>query len=110
MYLYEIKSMKNKLPEPIKKTILDIIREEVQLFEQTKIYNLQELAELMGNMGVDANIALKMLSDKFRNAGDAGVMKMYKEMSGIEIFQVSKGKYCFTPVMTPTTPEYDNWI
>jgi hypothetical protein len=97
--------MKTKLAEPIKKTIVDIIKEEIQLFEQNKIYSLQDLSQLMGNMGVDANIALKMLSDKFRKEGDEGVMKMFKEMSGVEVFQASRGKYSFAPMMSP---EYNN--
>jgi len=84
--------------------VINVINEEIQLFEQQRIYNIQDLAALMERLGFDAGSVghlTNMLQKEFRLRGDEGVVNMYKKMSGVEIHQISKGRYTFEPVSEP---------
>lgn len=68
------------------------------LNEQTKIYNIQDLADIAAKQsGNDRDILLSMLQDAFRE-GDEEVKKLFQGMVGVEIYIVSRGRYSFAEV------------
>jgi hypothetical protein len=68
------------------------------LKEQTKIYNLQNLADIAAKQsGYDRDILLGMLQDAFRE-GDEEVKELFQGMVGAEIFIVSRGRYSFAEI------------
>lgn len=77
----------------------DIIKEEIALFEAAEILGLKELAELGARLGgYDESIYLEAFQDGFRSGGDDEVVKLAQAMTGQNVYTVSRGKYCFTPV------------
>jgi len=84
--------------------VLQIICEEVQrLFEQ-KVYRIQDLVQLLASQGYDEQsigYLTKMLLDAYRSGRDPAVIEKYKEMAGVEIEAISKGRYMFANLYDP---------
>lgn len=78
--------------------ILNIIVEEVKKFlnEYDKSYTIPELAEMVSRMGIEKEIILKLLQDSFRNGGDDYVVETFFDITHIQIYPISKGRYIFT--------------
>lgn len=78
-----------------------VIHEELQSlieYPQQGIYNIHDLAALMQRMGFDkegtghlANLLVK----EFQSGGDDAVVQKYAEMTGTQIYPVSRGRYVF---------------
>jgi len=71
---------------------------ENQLFEQQKIYNINDLGSLMSRMGYGEKEVfhlVKILMDAYKKAGDEGVVDMYTKMTGTHIYPIRKGRYIF---------------
>ena len=64
-------------------------------FLNETIMNIIELSNLSTTLGLEADVILKMLQDEFRNNGDEGVIKTYKEITGVPIEALGKGRYIF---------------
>lgn len=59
------------------------------------IMNIIELANLTNKMDLDNEVILIMLRNEFKARGDEGVIKMYKEITGVNIEALGKGRYVF---------------
>ena len=57
--------------------------------------NIIELSNMTNRMGLDNNAILKILQDEFKNNGDEGLIKAYKEITGVNIEALDKGRYIF---------------
>lgn len=83
--------------------IVNIIKEEIGLFEQEQIYDINALAHFVAQnetndpemQQIYEPIYLEALQKAFRENGDEGVIEAFKEMWGSEIFPISKGRYSF---------------
>jgi hypothetical protein len=83
--------------------IINIIKEEIGLFEQEQVYNLQSLAHFVAQnetndpemQQIYEPIYLEALQKAFQSKGDEGVVEAFKEMWGSEIYPISKGRYSF---------------
>ena len=86
------------------KTLKQIIKEEIGLFEQEQVHNLQSLASFVAKnetndpemQEIYEPIYLEALQKAFQNGGDEGVVEAFKEMWGTEIYPISKGRYSFS--------------
>lgn len=78
--------------------ILKIIVEEVVNFlnEYEKIYKIDDLAELTSNMGFEKEIMLKIFQDMFQKGGDDMVIETFYDITHIDIYSISKGRYVFS--------------
>lgn len=62
------------------------------------IMSIKDLSEMVGRMGFDhlgIKAIFEILLDAYRRNGDDGVIDMFKEMTGIDIEAISRGKYIF---------------
>ena len=91
----------------MEKAIKNIIKEELQeLLEETQIFSIPDLAKFaVQNMTGDKEtkqayepLYLEALQDEFREKGDDGVVKTFKEIWGSDIYPISKGRYSFEKV------------
>ena len=78
-----------------------IIVEEIQKlveYPQQGIYNIHDLAGLMTRMGFDkestGHLASLLIKD-FQRGGDDAVINRYAEMTGTNIYPMSRGRYVF---------------
>lgn len=79
-----------------------IIQEEIGQY-QRRVYTIPDLANFVTqNISTDqeikdayAPIHLEVLQNAFREGGDEGVVKAFKDMWGSEIFVIGKGRYSF---------------
>lgn len=64
--------------------------------EGIEILSIRELAlNLSETMGGDAYSYFQMLSNAFKHSGDEGLVDMYKQITGITLEPMSRGKYRF---------------
>jgi len=79
--------------------IQTVISEEVQrLFEQ-QVHTISDLAKTLERLGVDPNgqqVIQRMLLNVYKTGGDAGVIKMYQELAGVQIQALRNGRYMFS--------------
>lgn len=59
------------------------------------IMGIPELAEMASRQNFDKNDIQEMLNIKFKHLGDRGVIDLFKNMTGLDIEVVVKGKYQF---------------
>lgn len=62
------------------------------------IMSIKDLSEMVGRMGFDhlgIQVIFEILLDGYRRDGDDGVMDLFKEMTGVDIVPISRGKYIF---------------
>ena len=64
-------------------------------FLNENVMNIIELSNMTNRMGLDNTVILKMLKNEFILNGDAGVIKMYKDMTGVNIEALGDGRYIF---------------
>jgi hypothetical protein len=64
-------------------------------FTNELVMNIIELANMTDKMELNNNIILKMLQDEFKKNGDSGVIKIYKEITGVNIEALGDGNYIF---------------
>ena len=67
----------------------------IKEFLNENVMNIIELANMTNRMGLNNNVVLKKLQDEFKLNGDKGVIKTYKEITGVNIEPLGKGKYIF---------------
>ena len=97
--------------------IINIIKEELDLFSRLQDINLNErhesiftindLAAIMKRMGYDdrgIEALQNILLGAFNSGGDDAVIDMYERMTGTQIEAISRGRYMFTggsPLVDP---------
>ena len=85
--------------------IIAIITEEAKRLFDQRIYNMQDLAKLVGDrQGYDKEgigYLTNMLLREYKRGGDPAVIKMYGSMSGVEIEAVTNGRYMFANLHDP---------
>jgi hypothetical protein len=59
------------------------------------IMGIDILADMLARTGYDKSTMLKLLQIVFKNDGDSGVKELFKEITQMEIDNISKGKYIF---------------
>jgi hypothetical protein len=64
-------------------------------FLNENVMNIIELSNMTNRMGLDNTVILKMLKNELILNGDAGVIKMYKDMTGVNIEALGDGRYIF---------------
>lgn len=64
-------------------------------FLNENVMNIIELSNMTNRMGLDNTVILKMLKNELKLNGDAGVIKMYKDMTGVNIEALGEGRYIF---------------
>jgi hypothetical protein len=79
----------------IKNLVDNLMLSESVLKESNEVYNLVELAEVLGRTGWDEESLLLALQDVYKGGGDDGVINLVKLGTGIDIKAVSKGHYVF---------------
>ena len=88
--------------------IKTVINEEIQrLFEQ-QTYNISQLADVLKRMGFDEQIIYVLrdaLIKAFRYGGDDEVIKIFKEITDVDIQALSRGKYMFANLYNPEKVE-----
>lgn len=57
------------------------------------IMNIIELSNLTTLIGLEADAILEMLRRAYKAEGDEGVIDMYKEITGIKLESIGKGRY-----------------
>jgi len=76
-----------------------LIKKDKVMEQQQQLFTIPELAGLMGSrMKHDENtvrIYTQMLLNAYEEGGDDAVVKMYTNMSGVEIEAVTRGRYMF---------------
>lgn len=81
--------------------IKNIINEEIQKlveYSQQGVYNIHDLAGLMIRMGFSnqaVGYLTKILIKTYQQGGDNAVVKKYSEMTGTNIYPISRGRYVF---------------
>ena len=78
----------------------DFINEKLILEFNASIFGLSDIPDLFTRLGYDksgAGILSKLIRNTFKNSGDQGVIDTLKKSFGVEVFNVSKGKYSFEP-------------
>jgi hypothetical protein len=62
------------------------------------IMSIRDLSEMVGRMGFDRfgiEAIFGILIDGYRRDGDDGVIDLFKQMTGVDITPISRGKYIF---------------
>lgn len=62
---------------------------------ENKVMNIIELSKMVSRLGINSASILKVLQEEYRRGGDAGVIEMFKEMTGLDIESLSRGRYVF---------------
>ncbi len=65
---------------------------------ESKIYNIVDLSDFFNRMGYDSEsvkILSKLLTREFKRDGDKGVIEIFKEITGQDIYAISRGRYVF---------------
>ena len=78
----------------------DFLNEKLLLEFNASLFYLYEVDELYLLKGFDlkgAKIMKRIVLRIFKNAGDDGVIDFLRTSLGVEVFNVSKGKYSFEP-------------
>ena len=70
------------------------IKSKNQFINETVI-NIIELANLTNRMGLENDVILKLLQDEFKQRGDEGIIDIYKQITGVNIEALGKGRYIF---------------
>lgn len=82
----------------------DIIKEELQVLNEQDIYTIPDLIKMLERKGFDSEsqkYLQELLFDAYREDGDMGVINKYKEMTGVDIQAISRGKYSFANIYSP---------
>lgn len=67
----------------------DLITEDFQ----QQVLGIAELAEMASRTGYDEHILLDILQDAFKKGGDREVIKMFREMTDLDLEVIRHGKY-----------------
>jgi len=59
------------------------------------VMNINDLSEMTSRLGVEKEDMIELIQRAFRNDGDNGVIEIFKEITGIEIEALSRGRYVF---------------
>ena len=84
----------------------DIIKEEIKILQERHqdIFTINDLAGILKRMGYEGSsieILNNLLITAFKDDGDNGVINAYKQISGVEIESVSRGRYMFKNLYDP---------
>lgn len=60
------------------------------------IMNIHELTELISNTGWGYDVVFPLMHNAYRNDGDAGIMKLFHEMTDLRIDNIRRGHYIMT--------------
>ena len=69
-----------------------------ELGSSDAIMSIKDLSEMVGRLGFDSRgiqVIFEILLDSYRRDGDDGVMDTFKQMTGVDIVPISRGKYIF---------------
>lgn len=71
------------------------------------LYEVDDLYQTLGHNDASAKIMKRIVLRIFKNAGDQAVIDFLKKSLGVEVFNVSKGKYSFEPYSITETIKED---
>lgn len=71
------------------------------MIQEAEFFSINDVPELMMRMGFEeqgAQILKNLAVQAFKNQGDSGFVDWFKQVTGHEVYPVSKGRYSFSPV------------
>jgi len=96
----ELQDISKEEIERLGKEFKNKLLKESLLLEYGSTFGLSEIDRLFKIQGYDqkgADVMKKLVIRNFKNGGDEAVLKFLKKTLGVEVFNVSKGKYSFEP-------------
>ena len=69
--------------------------------ESGGVLTIRDLAEIGSRTGNDEQILFEIFMDEYRRGGDEAVVQLYKDMTGNDLYVLSRGKYTISPVYDP---------
>ena len=58
-----------------------------------QIMSIIDLSHVVSRLGMDQDVILVLLHRAYRHSGDEGVVEMFKEMTGLTISAIRRGRY-----------------
>lgn len=62
---------------------------------ENKVMTIIDLSKMIVRMGLDEDAILLMLQEAYKKTGDEGVVKTFKDITGVKIEALRKGVYVF---------------
>lgn len=62
---------------------------------ESKVMNIIELSKMVSRLGVNSASILKVLQEEYKKCGDQCVIDIFKEMTGLDLESLSRGRYVF---------------
>lgn len=59
------------------------------------VMSIKDLSDMSARLGVDHEGITELIQRAFRNNGDEGVIEVFKEITGLDIEALSRGRYVF---------------
>lgn len=86
------------------KKLTNIINEEINIFiseSNNSVYTISDISRLFKELNYPdstINVIMKLIQKQFRYGGDNNVIDFVKNLIGVNLYPVSKGKYLLNPV------------
>ena len=74
-----------------------IINEEIKKFA----YSIPDLADTLVSQGYDKDVLIKLFQNYYQKQGDAGVIRAYEDLTGVQIEALRNGRYVFANLVDP---------
>jgi len=86
--------------------IINIIKEELKLINERAegIYTIPELIQKLSVYGLaqeDLEVLQNILFEAFKEGGDQQVVDTFKHFAGVEVDNISRGRYMFRSLVDP---------